>query len=136
MTGGRADGRDTLYYDGACGLCLRSVRILRWLDWLHRLGFQDMTGAPEEELPVAPERALEGLPMRTRHGRILVGFPAMRRALLQTPLGALPALLLFLPGVSHLGARVYAFVAANRRREGLACEVCETDPHAPGSESA
>jgi len=119
--------RDTLYYDGACGLCQRSVRILRRLDWLDRLRFQDMTQISDADLPVPRERALEGIPMRTRDGRALVGFPAMRRALLQTPLGALPALLLYIPGVSHIGAIVYARIARSRSREALTCDVCDID---------
>jgi predicted DCC family thiol-disulfide oxidoreductase YuxK len=112
--------RDTLYYDGLCGLCRRSTRILRAIDWLGRLRFEDMTKVPEEELPVPIDAALQGIPMRTRDGRTLVGFPALRRALLQTPLGCLPALLLYLPGISTLGRSVYAKVAAGRRRSACA----------------
>lgn len=108
--------KDTLYYDGACGLCRRSARLLRALDWLGRLRFEDMTRAAPGTLPVSVEDAMRGIPMRTRNGRTLIGFPAMRRALLQTPLGAVPALLLWIPGVSHAGRAVYARVAAGRSR--------------------
>jgi len=107
--------RDRLYFDGQCGLCRRSSRVLRRLDWLGRLEFVDMSSVPVERLPVDLETAMRGIPMRTSGGEVLVGFPAMRRALLQTPLGCLPALLLCVPGVSHVGKGVYAFVAARRR---------------------
>jgi predicted DCC family thiol-disulfide oxidoreductase YuxK len=112
--------RDTLYYDGLCGLCQRSTRILRAIDWLGRLRFEDMTKVPEDELPVSMDAALKGIPMRTRDGRTLVGFPALRRAMLRTPLGCLPALLLYLPGISHFGRFIYARVAASRSRAACA----------------
>lgn len=108
--------RDTVYYDGLCGLCRRSSRVLAALDWLGRLRFEDMTSVPEGDLPVPMDAALRGLPMRTRDGRTLVGYPAVRRALRQTPLGFLPALAMHLPGISHAGRAAYARVAANRRR--------------------
>ena len=113
--------RDTLYYDGQCGLCQRSTRFIRSLDWLGRLRFVDMTSVAPESLPVAWEVAMQGIPMRTRDGRTHVGYPAVRRALLQTPLGALPALAMYLPGVSHVGRRVYRHIAENRGR--AACSV-------------
>ncbi len=70
------------------------------------------------ELPVGLEAAMEGIPMRTRGGRALVGFAAMRRALLQTPLGFVPACLMYAPGLSHAGRAVYQWIAARRRRAG------------------
>jgi predicted DCC family thiol-disulfide oxidoreductase YuxK len=112
--------RDTLYYDGLCGLCQRSTRILRALDWLGRLRFEDMTKVPENELPVPMDAAMRGIPMRTRDGRTLVGFPALRRALVQTPPGCLAGLLLSLPVISHLGRAVYSRVAAGRSRAACA----------------
>lgn len=112
--------KDTLYFDGHCGLCQRSARVLRALDWLDRLAFEDMTRIPERDLPVPIDAAMRGIPMRTRDGRALVGFPALRRALLQTPLGCVPALLLCIPGLSHAGRAVYDRIALNRARRGCA----------------
>ncbi len=114
--------KDTLFYDGKCGFCRRSIRIIRALDWLNRLDYADSTQTPEHELPVDRDASMQGIPMRTRSGNVLVGFPAVRRALAQTPLGVIPALLAYLPGFSHLGARVYNVIAARRARD-----VCKTD---------
>ena len=36
-------GPDTCYFDGQCGLCRRTTRLLRRLDWLGNLRFRDMT---------------------------------------------------------------------------------------------
>lgn len=109
-------GRDILYYDGACGMCRRTTRWFGAIDWLGRLEFRDSTGVPEGELPVSRERSLEGIPMRTRGGRALVGMPAVRRALVQTPVGFVPGALMYVPGVSHLAGAVYGRIAAGRAR--------------------
>lgn len=92
--------------------------MLRALDWLGTLDAVDMTTVPADELPVDPATAVLGIPMRTADGRTLVGFPAVRRALVRTPLGCLPALLLYVPGVSHAGGAVYRYIARNRARDG------------------
>lgn len=115
--------RDTLFFDGECGMCTRSVRWLRRLDWLGRLDYADSTRTPVDQLPVRPDVAMTGIPIRTRTGRVLVGYPALRRALLQTPLGCVPALLGYVPGISHLGTIAYNAIAARRRRSPRACAV-------------
>ena len=109
--------RDRVYYDGRCGMCRRTARTLRRLDWFGRLEFVDLTSVPERELPVAIDAALRGMPMRTAGGRTLVGYPAVRRALLQTPLGFCLAAILYLPGVSGAGRRIYDAIARRRRRD-------------------
>ncbi|GIK19652.1 MAG: hypothetical protein AMXMBFR77_19860 [Phycisphaerales bacterium] len=109
--------RETCYYDGGCGVCRRTSRWLRRLDWLRRLEFVDMTQVGPTELPVPADVALGGMPMRTSDGRVLVGFPAVRRALMLTPLGLIPGVLLHVPGVSWVGGRMYARIASRRRRE-------------------
>lgn len=115
--------RDTIYFDGACGMCRRSVKWIKRMDWLSRLEARDMTTVPLAELPVDADAAMMGMPMRTRTGRALVGFPAVRRALLQTPPGALVAWALYIPGVSHLGRAWYARIARNRARDAGACAI-------------
>ena len=46
----------------------------------------------------------------------LVGMPAMRRALAQTPLGLLPGLLMYVPGISHISDAVYRQMLSDARR--------------------
>ena len=88
---------------------------------MNRLAFRDLNAVDAVELPVSREQAMEGMPMRTRDGRILIGFAAIRRALRQTPLGFVPAIILSVPGISAAGRVVYGYVARNRRRS--ACDV-------------
>lgn len=120
--------RDTCFYDGYCGMCRRTVRVLHALDWLGRLDIKDMTEVAPTDLPVSMDEAMTGMPMRTASGRVLIGFPAVRRALLQTPLGAPVAAILYLPGVRHVADRVYRHIAANRRRACPAGRAPRTAP--------
>lgn len=107
----------TCYYDGACALCRRSIAILKALDWLDRTRPVDFTRLPDDQLPVSRREALESVILTTPRGRILRGFDVVRHTLLRTPLGALPALFLYLPGVSHAGRAAYKRISANRHRE-------------------
>ena len=113
-------GKDVLFFDGGCGLCRRSVALLRALDWFGRLGVCDLREAGEG-LPVTMEEAMRGIPMRTRDGRVLVGMPAVRRALCQTVMGCAPGALMYVPGISQVARWVYGAIAARRARE--ACGV-------------
>jgi predicted DCC family thiol-disulfide oxidoreductase YuxK len=116
-TSARPHPRAICFYDGGCGFCRRSTNILRRLDWLHQLDFVDQTTLSDQQLPVPREAAMKGMPLQTRQGQIFIGFPAIRRALLVTPLGCLPALLLYLPVLSQLARRAYEYIAARRGRD-------------------
>lgn len=105
---------DTCYFDGTCGLCQRSRRVLEALDWLGSLRFVDQSAVSPERLPVSVAIANSGMPMTTGDGRVYVGFPAVRRALMRTPLGMIVAWPLYLPGLSQIGTRAYGMIAANR----------------------
>ena len=109
--------RDVCYFDGQCGFCVRSTRRLRRLDWLNRLEFRDLNTVDAAELPVSTKQALMGMPMRTKNGRVLIGFEAVRRALRQTPMGFIPAIILQVPGISAMGRVVYGSVARHRLRD-------------------
>lgn len=130
------EGRDVCFYDGACGLCRTGRDALRRLDWLGRLAFVDLLALPETHLPVPIDTALRGMPMRTRDGQVLVGFEAVRRALRQTPAGFVPGWLMYLPGLAWAGRRVYAAVAARRRRtvdrHGTTCVLGPRPARGPG----
>lgn len=105
-------------------MCRRSVRFLKRIDWLDRLAYRDMSGLPADELPVTFEQSLTGMPMRTKNGAVIIGFPAVRRALRQTPIGCVPAMALYVPGVSWCGRRAYGKAVEHRNRTSRgACAV-------------
>jgi predicted DCC family thiol-disulfide oxidoreductase YuxK len=106
--------RDTCYFDGKCGLCTVAARILRRLDWLGRLEFVDQSSLDDAALPIDRAVAMQGMPLITPDNQVLIGFPAVRRALRRTPLGAPLGWLLSVPGFDRVGRRIYRQIAVNR----------------------
>ena len=113
--------RPTVVYDDTCGMCRRSVRWVRRLDWLRRLddmGYSQAVG----RYPEVGRGALgDGLRVRFDDGSVALGVDAVRSIAIRTPLGALGAWALYVPGLHALGTRGYAAIAARRRPEGAAC---------------
>jgi len=104
-------------YDGRCRLCLKSVAMLRRLDWLRRLDCVDARDAAQPLLqrpPVAGAPLLEEMHLLTPHGRLFHGFGAFRWMAWRLPLLWPLAPWLYLPGVPWLGQRLYLWVARNR----------------------
>ena len=98
-----ADGKGIVLYDGACPLCQRSVRILKRLDWLKKLHFQDARDTrnlPPTEVPLVPKRLLEEMHVLTPdRKRIHAGYGAFRWMAWRLPLTLPLAPLLYIPGV-------------------------------------
>ncbi len=136
-----AKGKAVVLFDGMCPLCQRGVRILKRLDWLKRLHYQDCRDTahlPPCEEPLNPKRLLEEMhvvtPDRTR---ALVGFKAFRWMSWRLPLTLPIAPLLYLPGVPWLGNKVYLWVARNRY-DLVPCKdgVCQLQPRSQKTEKA
>lgn len=109
----------TVFYDGHCGLCLRSMRALRALDWLGRLRFVDFHDE-EQRHRFAPEVPVDdfdrALHVRHADGRTLTGFAAFRALVWYLPSLWPVAPFLYLPGVKPIGDRVYGGIAERRKR--------------------
>lgn len=105
-------------YDGQCPLCLKSVGILKRLDWLSRLTYvnaRDREHLPQHEPPLEPGRLLEEMHVLPPDGRhIYHGFEAFRWMAWRLPLLWALAPFLYLPGVPALGQWAYLWVAKNR----------------------
>jgi predicted DCC family thiol-disulfide oxidoreductase YuxK len=116
-------GRPIIVYDDQCAFCTRSMRLLQRLDWLHRLDRLGYSDAVERYPELARGALGDGLRVRYPDRSVAVGVDAVRAAAIRTPLGALGAWLLYVPGLHALGARAYAAVAARRMRLGAGCEL-------------
>lgn len=107
-------------YDGQCPLCRKSVEMLRRLDWLHRLDYQDARSSahlPATDVPLDPKRLLEEMHVVRPDGRRAYhGFGALRWLAWRLPLLWLIAPFLYIPGVPALGQRLYLWIARNRFR--------------------
>ena len=124
----------TVLFDGGCPMCRRTVRVLRALDWLGRLGFVDATNAADRE------RHAPGLTESEVMVEMYVVGPGDRRdagydGYLQiarvVPLMWPIALVGPLPGIRQLGHVIYRWIAANRIRRGRCTDdLCAPDaPH-------
>jgi predicted DCC family thiol-disulfide oxidoreductase YuxK len=114
--GKRAD----VLFDGLCPFCLKSVALLKRLDWLHRLSFlsvREPDALPARDPPLDPDRLLQEMHLLTPDGRdVHRGFAAFRWMAWRLP-PLWPVLpLLYLPGMAALGQRAYLWVARNRFR--------------------
>lgn len=111
-------GQAIVLFDGNCLLCQRSIRLLRRIDWLRKLHYQNcrvIEKLPQCEMPLEPSRMLNEMHLVTPdRQRFYAGFAAFRWMAWRMPLTWLIAPLLYLPGAMWVGNRVYRWVARNR----------------------
>lgn len=111
------DKKLIILFDGRCGLCGKTVRILRALDWLHRLEFCNFYDpvVREKYAPSLELRTLEeAMHVRKHDGSFTSGFFAFRTILGVLPLTFILQPLLFLPFVPTFGEKVYRYIASRR----------------------
>ena len=117
-------------FDGVCGLCQRTIAVLKALDVLHRLEFVDITKQWPEIQNKFPglnqELAHIEMHVRTPQGRIKSGFSAYRSLAWALPLGWIVLPLLYLPGVAPAGSYFYRAIGIRRHRD-----VCELPVYQP-----
>jgi predicted DCC family thiol-disulfide oxidoreductase YuxK len=110
--------RAWVLYDGHCRLCVKSVDLVRRLDWLKRLRFVNVRNSaelPDYARALPPERLLEEMHLLTPDGgRVYHGFAAFRWMAWRLPPLWPVAPFLYVPGIPWLGQRLYLWVARNR----------------------
>jgi len=120
LGGGR---NHVLLFDGACGLCQRTVAVVRRLDMMGRLEYCDAWNdwpAIARRFPRLNQAAcIQEMHLIMPKEQVLTGFDAYRALARVVPLGWLALPLLSVPGVCVIGRRIYAVVAS--RRHGGAC---------------
>jgi predicted DCC family thiol-disulfide oxidoreductase YuxK len=113
-----AKGKAVVLYDGMCPLCRHAIRILKRLDWLKRLHYQDCRDTdhwPLSAVPLKLEALLAEMHVVTPdRKRALAGYRALRWMAWRLPLGVPLAPLLYVPGVPWLGNKAYRWLAKNR----------------------
>jgi predicted DCC family thiol-disulfide oxidoreductase YuxK len=113
-----AKGKAVVLFDGMCPLCQHAVRILKRLDWLKRLHYQDCRDTdhwPKAAVPLKLEALLAEMHVVTpNRKRALAGYRALRWMAWRLPLLMPLAPLLYVPGVPWLGNKAYLWLAKNR----------------------
>ncbi|MCZ4496175.1 MAG: hypothetical protein JWM25_758 [Thermoleophilia bacterium] len=121
------DPRATVVFDGGCAYCRRQERRIRTLDWFGRFDAQPYDAAVQVWPEVARGTLGDGLRVRFPDGSVTVGIDAVRSIALRLPLTAIPAVLLWLPGIYQLARAAYRWKAARRVRDadddGASCVV-------------
>jgi predicted DCC family thiol-disulfide oxidoreductase YuxK len=121
----------SLVYDGQCGFCRRSLRVLERLDVMHAMRAYDAhdEAVLRATFPMLRDADLENAMYAVDHdGHAFRGFFAFRRLIWSSPITwvLLPAF--YFPGASWIGPRVYAWIARHRRQLGCESDVCELPP--------
>jgi predicted DCC family thiol-disulfide oxidoreductase YuxK len=105
-------------YDGKCGLCGRTVSVLKRLDLFGRLRFRDIVSEwPEiqaDHPSISSEAAFKDMHAIDALGRVARGFDSYRLVAWSLPLGWVLLPLLYFPGVRFVGQKVYRKVADQR----------------------
>ncbi len=124
----------TSVYDGRCVICRASKAFVETFDWRHRVEFLDLheSALVTARYPALDHDAAMGeVHVYDRQGREFAGFLGTRRMLKEMPLTFPIWLLLQLPGMTALGARLYRWIACNRyavnRLFGVDLTPCEDD---------
>lgn len=108
--------RPTVVFDGGCAFCRKQERRIQRLDWLGRFDTMPYDAAVIGWPEVGRGTLGDGLRVRFPDETVTVGIDAVRSIAVRLPLTALPALLLWVPGLRWIGAQAYGFVAARRLR--------------------
>jgi len=113
-----ADPTDpTLFYDGECGICQRSVALLkRWdrEDVLHFVPFQDTVGVARLGRGIALPALAAAMHLVLPDGRVYAGADAIPELLRLFSGKRWLAPLFAIPGVLPVARRIYAQIAARR----------------------
>jgi predicted DCC family thiol-disulfide oxidoreductase YuxK len=118
-----------LLFDGACGMCTRSVELVLKLN---------RTGEPQaeplqssgaaERLGILPSRLLESVRWLDASGAVYAGAEAANAALSSAVGTRLPLRLYRIPGVRFLEDVVYRWVAGHRHRFPGTTPYCDSYP--------
>ncbi len=123
-----------IIYDGQCGFCIRSLRIVRALDIYRSFRFHD-SHQPEtfHRFPELRGANVSDAMYAVAEGEpIYEGFFSFRRLIWCSPLMWILIPVFYFPGAGILGPRVYAWVARNRSKFGCESNVCDLPPQHHG----
>jgi predicted DCC family thiol-disulfide oxidoreductase YuxK/uncharacterized membrane protein YphA (DoxX/SURF4 family) len=133
---GVARRRLLILFDGQCPLCIRSMTLLRYFDWLDALAVADLETHWARVARAHPEISLEDC-RREMHvvladGSVRTGFFAFREIVWYLPAWWPLLGLCYLPLASVIGPRLYRAVASRRARtERCAFDTCSLNSDRP-----
>jgi predicted DCC family thiol-disulfide oxidoreductase YuxK len=119
----------TLFFDGQCGMCTRSVYFLVRLDRTGELQTEPLQGAGvAERLGIQPSQLLESVRWLDSTGAVYSGAEAANAAVSAAIGTRLPLMIYRLPGIRSLQEVVYRWIAGHRYRFPGTTPYCESHP--------
>ncbi|MEM0925770.1 MAG: DUF393 domain-containing protein [Planctomycetota bacterium] len=124
------DWQVEVFFDGDCPLCLREIKLLRWLDRRNQIRFTDIaeTSFRPSDYGKSMKEFMDEIQGRLPDGSWVIGVEVFRRLYAAVGLRPLVALTR-IPGISHLLDFGYHVFARNRLRLTGRCdsESCEAN---------
>lgn len=108
--------KEIALYDESCSLCQLSKKRIMSLDWFKRVNWVSLQEYEKKEisLHINKKELRKELHLITVNGKVLKGFYAIRKIMLQCPLLVLPGVICYIPFVDIIGNPMYRLVAKNR----------------------
>lgn len=120
-----------LFFDGACGMCTRSVNLLYKLDRTGKLQTEPLQSpGVAERLGISPSELLESVRWLDSSGAVYSGAEAANAALSAAIGTRIPLGIYRIPGIGFIEETIYRWVAANRYRFPGTTPYCESHPSA------
>lgn len=121
----------TLFFDGACGMCTRSMDLLKKFDRTGKIHIEPLQSpGVAEHLGVEPTRLLDAARWLDVSGTVYEGAEAMNAAL-STAIGTrIPLVVYRIPGIRFIEDVVYRWVVAHRYKFPGTTPYCESHPAA------
>ena len=109
-----------ILYDGHCLLCIRSMTVIRYIDWFNCLAYTDLETIwpnKEKRYPgISLQECQKEMHLLLPDGTVHRGFFAFRKIIRYTPLLWPLLIVVYMPGMSWVGPKVYHCVASTRAR--------------------
>jgi predicted DCC family thiol-disulfide oxidoreductase YuxK len=120
-----------LFFDGACGMCTRSVELLHRLDRTGEVRAEPLQSqGTAQRLGISSSELLESVRWLDSSGAVYSGAEAANAAFSAAIGTRIPLLIYRIPGVRFIEEVVYRWVVANRYRFPGTTPYCESHPSA------
>ena len=122
----------SVMFDGSCGLCQRTVAVIRRVDLLQRVevldALNDWPHVSRRFPKLDQMKCMELMHVVSANGKVTTGFFGYRTLCWAIPLGWLMLPFLYIPGVPAIGQRVYEHIADGRFRHGCGVDISPDKP--------
>lgn len=113
-----------ILFDGACGFCKRTAKMVGYLDWLGKVTprdfLRDWDTLKTEHPQLDMDACLRDMHVIRDDGVIHKGFDGYRSLAWVLPIWWIVLPLLYIPPIHWLGCKAYRYIADHRKR---ACEL-------------